>query len=277
MWRLNQSLLRFALKNRIRSSVAARGVCLDATIQLARYCRRLGMDASATAVHWRVPGDRHFREHWALGVGNGLVLDMTAVQVDGNTHPLRQVRHYPAHFGQPSVYPLDLILRAPQAAPGQAASRLPMQFLMKLQFAMAAYDLRHGKLRQGLARYLQAPILVALGTLQHWAHARLVALTLSTPAVKGQATHRPIAQRPLPNAATQHPQQAVLVTQLSQWLAKSACAIGCLGIPACDHPSLYRSAEAQILSTNLAQATQPHPIEFQHALPSAAQSPVGPR
>ncbi len=248
MWRLNQSLLRFALKNRIRSSAAARGACLDATIQLALHCKRLGLDTHATALHWRVPGDPHFREHWALGVGNGLVLDMTAVQVDGNSRPLRKIGDYPAHFGQASSYPLGLLLRTPSVASGGAASRLPVKFILRLQFDMAAHDLRHGKALQATARFLQTPVLVAVGALQQWAHSRLLALTLSTPVPKGRSKQGRSRTGP-PRAVVQRQTKPIpLAVRFAHFLTRTVCALGFMGIPACDATWPHVSEDAHFFT-----------------------------
>ena len=262
MWRLNQSLLRFALKNRIRSSVAARGVCLDATIHLARHCRRLGLDTQSTALHWRVPGDSQFREHWALGVGNGLALDLTAVQVDGNSRPLRKIGDYPAHFGQPSSYPLDLILRAPESAGHTAALRLPVKFILRLQYDMAMYDLRHGKALQALTRFLQTPVMVAIGALQQWAHSRLVALTLRahTPKVLAKRPSERAHRSVITTRPQMNPNSAPV--QFVHFLARTICAVGFLGIPACDAPWLHDGPGVNLVSVNAPQAAQARPTNF---------------
>lgn len=102
----------FALAGRHRSAAQSRGLCFHASIELAREARRLGLEGRAAFVRWRVRRDLDFLEHWALALESGLVLDMTAAQVDGDSRPLRRIDEYPANYDAPRHYPVAVVLDA---------------------------------------------------------------------------------------------------------------------------------------------------------------------
>lgn len=85
-------------------------MCFQATLALGREARRLSLEERVTFIRWRVLRDVNFLEHWALALDDGSVLDMTAVQVDGNPNPLRSVEGYPANYVRPRRYPIALVL-----------------------------------------------------------------------------------------------------------------------------------------------------------------------
>jgi hypothetical protein len=103
-------LERYAIVRHHKSAPESRGLCLQATLTLGREAHRLGLEGQVTFVRWCVRRDADFLEHWALMLGNGRVLDMTAVQVDGNPQPLRWLASYPANYVRPRQYPAAIVL-----------------------------------------------------------------------------------------------------------------------------------------------------------------------
>ena len=105
-------LERYAIAEHCRSGPESSGLCFHAALTLGQLARRLGLEEKVAFVRWRVRRDVNFLEHWALVLDSGTVLDMTAVQVDGNPHPLRRVDSYPANYVRPRQYPAAIVLSA---------------------------------------------------------------------------------------------------------------------------------------------------------------------
>jgi hypothetical protein len=103
-------LERYAIGWHHKSASEAGGWCFQATLTLGQEARRLGLEGQVSFVRWRVRSDLNFLEHWALVLDDGRVLDMTAVQVDGNPDPLRRLASYPANYVRPRQYPTALVL-----------------------------------------------------------------------------------------------------------------------------------------------------------------------
>jgi hypothetical protein len=79
-------------------------------VTLGQEARRLGLEEQVAFVRWGVCEDVNFLEHWALVSDNSTVLDMTAVQVDGNPYPLRGLESYPANYVRQRQYPASIVL-----------------------------------------------------------------------------------------------------------------------------------------------------------------------
>ena len=105
-------LERYAIAEHCRSVPESSGLCFHAALTLGQEARRLGLEEQVAFVRWRVLQDVNFLEHWALVLEGGTVLDMTAVQVDGNPHPLRRLESYPANYLRPRRYPAAVVLAA---------------------------------------------------------------------------------------------------------------------------------------------------------------------
>jgi len=235
---LHQSLLKFARKHRLCSARAAHGACFHAAVQLSERARELGLEEKIRFLHWRVHGDKHFREHWALSFRSDHVLDATAVQVDGNANPLRKKVAYPPHFGAPREYPLNLILRHFAKTQLGDLQRVPAALIWRVHLSMVVYDLRCSS-----ARWTPAALVVATGQLaelvlimaaqgvSNWAHRRLDVFlsrlaresdTSAAPQTKAPLAHHPTHLRAMPWRAAQCVAASV---------AKAICAIFFLGVP----------------------------------------------
>ncbi len=105
-------LERYAIAEHCRSIPESSGLCFHAALILGQEARRMGLEEKVAFVRWRVHRDVNFLEHWALVLECGTVLDMTAVQVDGNPHPLRRFESYPANYVRPRRYPAAIVLAA---------------------------------------------------------------------------------------------------------------------------------------------------------------------
>lgn len=103
-------LIVFADARTYRSASDCRGLCFDASAEVAREAVRLGFEHKTHFVRWRVQGDPGFLEHWAVRLDDGTVVDVTAAQVDGNPQAVREIDGYPANYGEARLYPVGLIL-----------------------------------------------------------------------------------------------------------------------------------------------------------------------
>lgn len=213
-------------------------MCFHAALQLGAHAAELGLADEVSFVHWRVRGDPHFREHWALSFRAGHVLDVTAVQVDGNCNPLRKKDAYPPHFGVACDYPLRLILRHVPAGGQGDGMRVPAGLIRRVHRSMIAYDLRRDS-AQGVAfplvlavgRLAETSVVLSLHTMSEWARGRLATLRsrLSSPASAPvePLPHVLVSPQDIPWRATIW--RAAL--NATRKLAKAIFAIFFLGVP----------------------------------------------
>ncbi len=103
-------LERYAIAGQHKSDSESRGLCFHATLAMGQEARRLGLEGQVAFVRWRVRRDVNFLEHWAIVLDNTKVLDMTAIQVDGNPDPLRSLGSYPENYVRPRQYPVAIVL-----------------------------------------------------------------------------------------------------------------------------------------------------------------------
>jgi len=132
------TLEQYAFAHCLSSAHEARGVCLWASVELAAHADRLGLTDQVSLLRWRLSDDPDFVEHWALKVTEDRVLDLTAVQVDGNPTPWRLLDSYPPHYGKPRQYPIPLVL--PHARPGAEGGRVERRVIWRLHSALAKYE-----------------------------------------------------------------------------------------------------------------------------------------
>jgi hypothetical protein len=234
----HRSLLKFARKNRFSSAEHSHCVCFHATAQLGQRAAALDLENEVRFLHWRVRGDVHFREHWSLSFRSTQVLDLTAVQVDGHSNPLRRKTDYPARFGSPRDYPLGLVLRHVAKGPPPSEQRLPVSLLWRVHRSMVAYDLRRASWRWtgwpffvAFVRLSETLAVLALSATHHWAQTRLDTLRFRL----RHPLHSPL--EPLQQTATNRIDK---VLQPTVWgdamgrlrtLPRAACAMFFLGVP----------------------------------------------
>ena len=238
MAHLHQSLLKFARKHRLSSARAAHGACFHAAVQLAERARELGLEEKLRFLHWRVRGDEHFREHWALSFRSDHVLDATAVQVDGNAEPLRKKVAYPSHFGAPRDYPLNLILRHVAKCQLGDLQRVPAGLVWRVHLSMLVYDLRRSSTRWTPAALAVATgqlaelvLIIAAQGVSNWANRRMDTL-LSRFASQSDTAAAPPAKALLAQQATHLRARAWRGARgLAGAVAKAASAIFFLAVP----------------------------------------------
>ena len=143
-------LLDYARQHHVRAEHFASGLCLDASLDLARQAHALGLGDQVAFVRWRVVGDARFRDHWALAIGGERVLDMTAVQIDGNAEPLRGLDSYTGALTSRRTYPLNLLFElVDRDEPSHTAIRsYPRRLVWRIQCTLAGYDAKRS-LRRG--------------------------------------------------------------------------------------------------------------------------------
>lgn len=154
------ALARFAAI-RVRSTLSlAQGTCLHATIELAAEALRLGLGNEASVVRWRVREDPAFLEHWALSLGNGVVPDTTAVQVDGNQEPLRRLDQYPANYRSPRHYPIEAMSEFIDSSSLRTDHRYPPSLIWNLHCRLFRLDARKAVLSAAPCALLEASMAI---------------------------------------------------------------------------------------------------------------------
>jgi hypothetical protein len=123
----------------ITSRDEAAGRCLSASLDLAVQAReRHGLEV--TLVKWRVLGDPHFVDHWAVLHDADTVLDLTRVQVDGRRQLVCALNSYPANFVNQRLYPASVVLADYVASNPTKGSRLSNGFLWACGTALFRFD-----------------------------------------------------------------------------------------------------------------------------------------
>ncbi len=133
-------LKRYAIAQHYRSVSESSGLCLHAALTLGQAACRMGLEGGVAFVRWRVHGDLDFLEHWALVLEGGTVLDMTAVQVDGNPDPLRRLDSYPANYARPRQYPVGVVLEVMEPPLREAERQFSRRLLWRLHARLFRYD-----------------------------------------------------------------------------------------------------------------------------------------
>jgi hypothetical protein len=135
--------MRAAAALRARSLGDATGRCLALSLDFCRVARRQGV--AAELVVWSVVRDRHFRDHWAVLVGSGLVIDLTRVQVDGSREIVHGLDSYPSNYLRPRSYPAALLLPPCEVPEGAAPGPLPLAVHRTLRRLMVQHDLSRAR------------------------------------------------------------------------------------------------------------------------------------
>ncbi len=135
-----EELKRHAIAHHYRSVSESSGLCLHAALTLGQAARGMGLEDEVAFVRWRVHSDVNFLEHWALVLQGGLLLDMTAVQVDGNPDPLRRFEGYPANYVRPRQYPVGVVLDVMERPLREAERHFSRRLLWRLHARLFRYD-----------------------------------------------------------------------------------------------------------------------------------------
>lgn len=133
-------LERYAIAKHHESDSESRGLCLQATLAIAEEARRLNLGRRVGFVRWSVLRDMAFLEHWALVLDGTRVLDMTAVQVDGNADPLRRLASYPANYVRPRQYPATVVLDVMEHHVSGTGRNFSRRLLWTLHLALFRHD-----------------------------------------------------------------------------------------------------------------------------------------
>ncbi len=143
-------LMRAAAALRARNLADASGSCLAISLDFCRVACRQGV--SADLVVWSVAGDKHYRDHWAVLLGQGLVIDLTRLQVDGSREMLHALDSYPSHYKRPRSYPAALLLPSCEAPSGAPAGPLRLGVHQTLRRLMLLHDLSRARSLSDLCR-----------------------------------------------------------------------------------------------------------------------------
>ena len=149
-------LERYAIAKHARSVPESSGLCFHAALTLGQQARRLGLEEKVAFVRWRVHDDVNFLEHWALVLDRETVLDMTAVQVDGNPHPLRRFESYPANYLRPRQYPAAIVLSVMKRPLLDAERHFSRRLLWNLHRRLFRHDAAEALRRHSLPALVDA-------------------------------------------------------------------------------------------------------------------------
>jgi hypothetical protein len=136
-------LMRAANALRARNLADASGRCLALALDFSRIARCQGV--AAELVVWSVRHDRQFRDHWAVSLGSGLVIDLTRVQVDGSCEMLHGLDSYPPNYRRPRSYPAALLLPPCEAPQGSPSGPLALGVHQTLRRLMLLHDLAQAR------------------------------------------------------------------------------------------------------------------------------------
>jgi hypothetical protein len=135
--------MRAATALRARNLTDATGRCLALSLDFCRVARRQGVPAEL--VVWSVVRDKHFRDHWAVLVGPGLVIDLTRVQVDGSREVVHPLDSYPSNYRRPRAYPAALLLPPCEIPQGAPTGALPLGVHQVMRRLMLQHDLAQAR------------------------------------------------------------------------------------------------------------------------------------
>lgn len=102
-------ILAIANPLRARTLADSAGQCLSSSLELASRVHE-ATGVRLQLLRWRVQGDPHYCDHWAVAWEKGHAIDLTRIQVDGKLNVLMPLADYPAHYGTCSRYPSELLL-----------------------------------------------------------------------------------------------------------------------------------------------------------------------
>ena len=125
----------------IRSAGEAGGKCFVSTMEFALACS-LAKAPDLQLVRWTVKGDPDFCEHWSLAISDKEVIDLTRVQVDGNTAVLHHIDSYPHNYRQMTRYPASAVLTAHPFTWHGTDECARKRAALAVRWAMFRHDLR---------------------------------------------------------------------------------------------------------------------------------------
>lgn len=135
-----QVLLQLARRFHLTAHGEAVGRCFAAALGLAQAAREHGI--AVELVRWQVAGDRDFCDHWVVACGDGMVIDLTRVQVDGNTGLLHPVSSYPANYRNLRRYAACLLLPLFEQVRNNEQDRMPFAFMWQSGLALVRHDVK---------------------------------------------------------------------------------------------------------------------------------------
>lgn len=117
------------------------GLCFWACLVFAELAEEENIKINL--VRWKVVGDRHFSEHWAVALNNDKVADFTRAQVDGRNTTIHKIDDYPPNYYSWRHYPADLFLEdfKKKAKKFEHTGLMPDDFLLSALVKIGKYDL----------------------------------------------------------------------------------------------------------------------------------------
>jgi hypothetical protein len=228
----------------VRASEAA-GRCLTASLDFAvQAATHHGIEVQL--VKWRVVGDPHYVDHWAVLRDDQSVFDLTRIQVDKSRQLVCKLDSYPANYTDRRIYPAALVLGDYLAAGKPHEARLSTAFIWTCGTKLLRFDLEQAWRRREL-HFAQTTLQEAgtfikcflMGCFTRWLEDRsqqLLARLHAQPNVSARSMHKLPPWVPAPSALNlQAKTQQVLCNASTLGLAANAhwynlctVAIGCL-------------------------------------------------
>ncbi|RYX93115.1 MAG: hypothetical protein EOO28_19550 [Comamonadaceae bacterium] len=143
-----RALIQLASRSRITQMELAAGKCFLASLDFAIQANSI---AELTLLRWQVKGDPDFVEHWAVRMGDDTALDLTRIQVDGQTSVVKKIASYPAGYLLKGDYPVSLFASGVEAFGG--LENLCIRTALLMRWNMVAHDVRCAPLI-GKARFV---------------------------------------------------------------------------------------------------------------------------
>ena len=116
----------------------AAGRCFWSAMAFAWWAEDRGYQVEV--IRWRVAGDPHFNDHWAVILAGSLVIDHTRAQVDGQTGIFWRITDYPRNYFAPRCYPASLLLANFKRQQHEADGQLPPAYMAAVTAVLAGYD-----------------------------------------------------------------------------------------------------------------------------------------
>jgi len=135
-----QALLQLARKFHLSEYRDAVGRCFAAALGLAQAAHEQGI--AVHLVRWQVTDDRDFCDHWVVACGDGMVIDLTRVQVDGKTGLLHPISSYPENYCDMRRYCASLLLPLFEQLRVGDQDRMPFAFMWRSGMALVRHDVK---------------------------------------------------------------------------------------------------------------------------------------
>ncbi len=201
-------LLALARPRALKTPQQASGHCLRTALEFVRLAHQKG-HSGLQLVRWRLRGDPNHLDHWAVWVDTDLVIDLTAVQVDGRSRLAGPARDYPDNYTNRRCYPAALLLEGLNWAADGSLRPLSHSMLIGMAARLFKHDCKSALQQRSPAWAVES--LRTFCSFNVWLALRGATRRLRT---RAAALNRSLAVHPHYVAEAAHHQHAQQQTQL---------------------------------------------------------------